>query len=69
MVATAAPLRNVDTSDAEEAGLIWGHLARQALVIAAAKLARALVPVYGVTWNRDAITSDDVGMEDNINRD
>ena len=63
MVVTTIPLRNVDSAASEAAGLVWGHLARQVADpdATAAKLARALVPVYGVTWNRAVITSGAVG--------
>lgn len=70
MVVTAAPLHNADAADVEEAGLVWGRLARLVANpgIAAAQLARAPAPVYWVTWNRDVVTPDAVGRTDSINR-
>ena len=70
MVVTTLPLCNVDSASSEAAGLVWGHLERQVADpdASAAKLARALVPVYGVTWNRAVITSDAVGGTNEINR-
>ena len=70
MAVTKVPLRNADVAAAEAAGLVWGHLARQVEgpTATASKLARALAPVYGVTWNRAAITADAFGGTDNINR-
>ena len=55
-------MRNADVAAAEAAGLVWGHLARQVAdpTTTAAKLARALDPVYRDTWNRALITSDAV---------
>ena len=70
MVVTAAPLHNADAADVEEAGLVWGRLARQVANpgIASVQLSRALAPVYGVTCNRDAITPDAFGGDGDINR-
>ena len=70
MVATTLPLQNVDSAASEAAGLVWGHLARQLAgpSASAAKLARALVPVYGMTWNREVTTSPAVGGANEINR-
>ena len=65
MVVTKVPLRNADVAAAEAAGLVLGHLSRPTAT--SAKLARALVPVYGVTWNRAVITSDAVGGTDDMN--
>ena len=69
MVATAVPLRNLDTAAAEASGLVWGNLARQVRPpgIPAAQLERALVPLYGVTWNRDVLTPNADGGAGNIN--
>ena len=58
---TAVPLHNAETAAAAAAGLVCAG-------ITAAQLARSSVPVYGVTWNKDVITSDAVGGTDNINR-
>ena len=65
MVITTLPRRNADPDASQAAGLVWGHLARQFADpnATAAKLARALVPVYGVTWNIAVITSTAVGGE------
>ena len=70
MVITTLPRRNADSAASEAAGLVWGHLARQVADpnATATKLARALVPVYGVTWNRAVITSTAVGGTTEINR-
>ena len=64
------PRRDADSAASETAGLVWGHLARQVAdpTATAAKLARALDPVYGVTWNRAVINSDAVGGTGGINR-
>ena len=69
MTLAKIPLRNADSAASEAAGLVWGHLARQVAdhTATAAKLARALAPVYGVTWNRAVITSDSVGWTGGIN--
>ena len=70
MVITTLPRRNADSDASEAAGLVWGHLARHVVDpnATAAKLSRALVPVYGVTWNRAVITSTAVGGTTEINR-
>ena len=70
MAVTTLPRHNVDSAASEAAALVWGHLARQVADpnATAAKLARALAPVYGVTWNRAAITSTAVGGTNEINR-
>ena len=67
---TTAPRHNADAAAAEEAGSVRGHLARQVATpgIAAARLARALFPVSGVTWSRDVIASDAFGGAGEINR-
>ena len=50
--------------------LAWGHLARQVAdpEASAANLDQAIVPVYGVSWNRTVITSQAVGGANEINR-
>ena len=70
MVATTVPLSNVDPAVAQAAALAWGHLARQVAgpEASAAKLAQAIVPVYGISWNRNVITSQVVGGTNEINR-
>ena len=70
MTIAKLPRRNADSAAAEGDGLVWGHLARQVAgpTATAGKLALALAPVYGVTWNSAVITSDAVGGTDNINR-
>ena len=70
MVLPAVPLRNSDTAAAEAAGLARGRLARHGGTPGntAAQLERALVPVYGVSWIRDVLTSNAVGGTDNIDR-
>ena len=63
------PPHNANAAAAEASGLVWGHLARKVANpgIAAAQLARALLPVWGATWNRDVVTSDAVGGTNIIN--
>ena len=70
MVVTTVPLSNVDSAVAQAAALAWGHLARQVAdpEASAAKLAQAIVPVYGISWNRNVITSQAVGGTNEINR-
>ena len=70
MVIAKLPRRIADSAASEAAGMVWGHLARQLAgpTATAAKLARALAPVYGVTWNRSVITSNADGGENEINR-
>ena len=69
MTIAKLPRRNADSAAAEGDGLVWGHLARQVAgpTATAAKFARALAPVYGVTWNRAVITPDAVGWAGIIN--
>ena len=47
-----------------------GQVARQVANpgIAAFQLARDLAPFYGVTWNRELVTSDAFGGGANVNR-
>ena len=70
MAITKLPPHNADSAASEATGLVWGHLARQVAgpTATSVKLARALVPVYGVTWNRAVRTSDAVGGTNEINR-
>ena len=70
MDVTTVPLRNADAAAVEAAGLVWFPLARQAANpgIAADQSARALAPVYWVTWYRDSAISDAVGGEGDISR-
>ena len=56
---TADPIQNLDATTSEGAGLGREHLAHKIGIpgITAALQARALVPVYGATWNKAMLTT------------
>ena len=51
------PLKNADSATAHAATLVWNNLARQVSLRGStrAQLLEAVIPVYGITWNKAVI--------------
>ena len=56
-ISIVLPLKNADSATAQAAALVWNNLARQVNLRrpTRAQLLEAVIPVYGIAWNKAAI--------------
>ena len=51
------PLKNADSATSQAAALVWNNLARQVGLLGStrAQLLEAVIPVFGIAWNKAVI--------------